>query len=101
MTTEQGVALDELPVGAVVEFKTGNHTYKVKNFGHGKVLMSGHPKYCPEPVPVYLYGSSSEHAKRMRFIGRGMRIEFRHPTLGEIRTSLVEEVKASACERAH
>lgn len=96
MTLEQeGVLLDDLPVGAVVEFKTGNHSYRVENFGEGKVVMSGHPKYCPEPVAVYLYGSlADDRTKKLRFIGPGMRIEFRHPTMGEIRTSRVEEVTA-------
>ncbi len=90
---EQGVALDDLAVGAVVEFKTEHHLYHVENFGDGKVLMSGHPKYCPEPVPVYLYGSAAGNPPaKMRFIGKGMRIEFRHPTLGEIRTSQVQEI---------
>ena len=93
---EQGVALDELAIGAVVEFKTGHHTYRVENFGDGRVLMSGHPKYCPEPVAVYLYGSmADDRTSRVRFIGQGMRVEFRHPTLGEIRTSRVEEIKAA------
>jgi hypothetical protein len=68
----------------------------VENFGDGRVLMSGHPKYCPEPVPVYLYGSTAEDkTKRLRFIAPGMRIEFRHPILGESRTSAVEEVTAT------
>jgi len=90
---EEGVSLDDLAVGAVVEVVTGHHTYRIENRGNGEVLMSGHPVYCPEPVLVELHGSVGDgHVIKMWFIGRGMRLEFRHPKFGLVLTSHVREI---------
>jgi hypothetical protein len=90
---EEGVSLDDLAVGAVVEVVTGHHTYRLENRGGGEVLISGHPAYCPEPVLVELHGSVGDsHVIKMWFIGRGMRLEFRHPTLGLVQTSRAREI---------
>jgi hypothetical protein len=89
---EEGVFLDDLAVGAVVEVVTGHHTYRLENRGGGEVLISGHPVYCPEPVLVDLHGSISDGQIKMWFIGRSMRLEFRHPTLGLVQTSRVREI---------
>jgi hypothetical protein len=91
---EGGVALDDLPVGALIEVETKNHVYQVENRGDGKVLIVGHPEYCPQPVLVDLYGSSGDNQMfRMWYIGRGMKMEFRHPTFGVIRTARVQEIR--------
>ncbi|MGH9592513.1 MAG: hypothetical protein ACRD5L_05435, partial [Bryobacteraceae bacterium] len=44
---QDGIALDDLAVGAMVELETGHHTYRFENLGEGKILISGHPTYCP------------------------------------------------------
>ena len=91
---EGGVALDDLPVGAWIEVETTNHVYEVENRGDGKVLIAGHPEYCPRPVLVDLHGSTlGNQMIKMRFIGRGMKMEFRHPTFGVIRTGRVQEIR--------
>jgi hypothetical protein len=90
---DEGVFLDDLAVGAVVEVVTGHHTYRLENRGGGAVLISGHPVYCPEPVLMWLHGSVSDsHEIKMWFIGPGMRLELRHPTLGLVQTSRVREI---------
>lgn len=90
---EEGVSLDDLAVGAVVEAVTGHHTYRLENRGNGDVLISGHPVYCPEPVLVELHGSiGDDQMIKMWFIGRGMRLVFRHPQFGVVRTSHVREI---------
>jgi hypothetical protein len=87
------VSLDDLAVGAVVEVVTGHHTYRLENRGAGAVLISGHPVYCPEPVLMWLHGSVSDsQVIKMWFIGRGMRLELRHPTIGLVQTSRVREI---------
>ena len=92
---EEGVSLDDLAVGAVVEVVTGHHTYRLENRGGGEVLISGHPVYCPEPVLMWLHGSVSDsHEIKMWFIEPGMRLELRHPTLGLLQTSRVREIHA-------
>ena len=91
---EGGVFLNTLPMGAVLEIETRNRFYKLENRGNGKVLLAGHPKFCPEPVLVKINGSTWGRAMiKLQFIGRGMFLEFRHPTFGIIRTSRIQEVR--------
>lgn len=90
----EGVAVDELPVGAVLEVATGHSTYLVENRGEGKVLISGHPTYCPEPVLVDLHGSvGGVSLLKIWFIEPGSKMEFQHPTFGVVRTSRVRSVR--------
>jgi hypothetical protein len=97
METADGVYLDELPLGTAIEVETDHHTYRVENCGDGKAVIVGHPKYCPEPVLVDLHGSTVGGAMlKLRFIGRGMRMEFQHPVLGVISTSRVRQINEPA-----
>jgi hypothetical protein len=90
----EGVDLCDLPLGAVLEVETGHHTYRVENRGDGKVLIAGHPRYCPEPVLVDLHGSVGEGSLlKLWFIGRGMRMEFVHPQFGAVWTSRIREIR--------
>ena len=91
---EGGVALGDLPVRAVLEVETRNHVYHIENRGDGEVLISGHPEFCPEPVLVNLHGSTwGTPMIKVRFIGRGMKMEFGHPTLGVVITSRVQDIR--------
>ena len=91
---EEGVHLDDLPVGAVLEVETAHHTYRIENRGDGKVLIAGHPEYCPEPVLVDLHGSIGEGSMlKMWFLGPGMRMEFQHPKCGVVWTSRIREIR--------
>jgi hypothetical protein len=91
---EEGIALDDLAVGAMLEVETRHTTYRIENLGDGKVLISGHPEYCPEPIEVEMIGSNwAGDFPRMRFIGKGARLEFWHPVRGIIRTSRIMEVR--------
>lgn len=93
---EGGVYLDHLSEGAVLEVETQNHWYTIINRGRGQALISGHPQYCPDPVPVSIEGSTwGGSMLKMRFIGRGMHLEFRHPTYRTIRTSRIVEIHAA------
>ena len=89
-----GFSLDELKVGDALELVTKNRTYVVENRGNGEILIFGHPKYCPQPTLVRLYGSTAGWtAVKPGFIGRGMYLEFRHPEHGLIRTSRIEQIR--------
>jgi len=93
---EGGVYLDQLSEGAVLEVETQNHWYTIVNRGSGQALISGHPQYCPDLVPVRIEGSTwGGSMLKMRFIGRGMHLEFRHPTYRTIRTSRIVEIRAA------
>jgi hypothetical protein len=93
---EGGVHLDDLGEGAVLEVETQNRLYTIVNCGRGKALISGHAKFCPHPVLVWIHGSTwGGSMLKVRFIGRGMRLEFRHPTYQTITTSRIVEIRAA------
>ncbi len=95
MEIEGGVHLDDLGEGTVLEVETQNHWYTIVNRGQGEALISGHPQYCPDPVPVRIEGSTwGGSMLKVRFIGRGMHLEFRHPTYRTILTSRIVEIRA-------
>ena len=56
--TDDGVYLEELSPGEHLEIQTRSRCYHLFNQGDGEVLISGHPEYCPEPVPVRVHGST-------------------------------------------
>jgi hypothetical protein len=92
---EGGVHLDVLGDGAVLEVETQNHYYTIVKIGGAEALISGHPQYCPDPVQVRIEGSTwGGSMLKMRYIGRGMRLEFMHPTYRTIRTSRIVEIRA-------
>ena len=93
---EGGVHLDDLSEGAILEVETQHHGYRIVNCSGGKTLISGHPKFCPEPVVVRIAGSTwGGSMLKARFIGRGMHLEFQHPTYHRIVTSLVVDIRAA------
>jgi hypothetical protein len=93
---EGGVCLDDLSEGARLEVETQNRWYTILIRGRGKELIWGHPQYCPAPVPVSIAGSMwGGSMLKLRFIGRGMRLEFRHPVFRTIITSQIVDIRAS------
>jgi hypothetical protein len=89
-----GLCLDNLKVGDLLELETKTRTYFIENRGNGQILISGHPKYCPQPTPVELYGSTwGGIILKPGFIGRHMSLAFRHPQHGVIRTSRIQEIR--------
>ena len=84
---EGGVFLNDLPPSTVLEIQTQHHCYEVVLLDDNNVLISGHPRYCPEPIQVAIAGSTwGGSMLKRRFVGRGMHLEFRHP---EYRTPIV------------
>jgi len=91
---EGGVHLSDLPEGARLEVETENHLYSIVKSGGGLVSISGHPRYCPEPVEVQLGGSSwGGYLLKSSYIGRGMRLEFWHPAHDLVTTSRIREIR--------
>ena len=59
--------------------------------------MSDHPKFCPEAVVVRIEGSTWMGSMlKLRFIGRGMHLEFCHPTYHSITTSRIVDIPTTA-----
>ena len=92
---EGGVHLRDLPPGTVLEVQTQNRAYTILYKGWDQALISGHPVFCPEPVPVTIHGSTwGGSMLKYRFIGRGMHLEFGHPAYqGPILTSRIVDIR--------
>jgi hypothetical protein len=95
---EGGVYLCDLPRESTLEVETQNRSYTIVLFGSGAALISGHPRYCPEPVLVKIEGSNWGGSMLKRaFLGRGMHLEFRHPEYEQpIITSRILEIRQRA-----
>lgn len=93
---EGGVNLRDVPPGTVLEVRTQNREYTIRYQGSGQALISGHPVFCPEPILVNIHGSTWGGCMlKERYIGRGMCLEFAHPTYQPITTSVIVEVRES------
>jgi hypothetical protein len=92
---EGGVFLHNLPQHTVLEIETSNRCYTAEVLGQGEVLISGHPRYCPEPVLVAVAGSSwGGSLLKVDFVGRGMHLEFHHPDYdAPIVTSRIRDIR--------
>lgn len=98
---EGGVYLDNLCEGDTLEVETQNHWYTIVIRGRGSALISGHPKFCPGPTLVRIEGSTwGGTMLKARFIGRGMRLEFRHPSFKTITTSRIVEIRSPSAASA-
>ena len=92
---EGGVHLANLPPGTILRVETRNHQYTIVFQGLDRVLISGHPEFCPEPVAATIHGSSwGGSMLKAHFIGRGMHLEFAPGGRPTIRTSTVLDVRA-------
>lgn len=91
---EGGVHLRDVAPGTVLEVQTQNRAYTILYKGWDQALISGHPVFCPQPVPVTIHGSTwGGSMLKSHYIGRGMRLEFGHPELDPIRTSVILDVR--------
>jgi hypothetical protein len=92
-SSQEGVDLEELPIGAVLEIETGHTSYRLENLGDGSALLSGHPTYCPQPLAVQIQGSIGPAGElRWRFLAKGAKMVFLPPDHGVVRTSTIKSV---------
>ena len=92
---EGGVFLNDLPPSTILHIQTMNHCYTAVLLGGSEALLSGHPKFCPEPVQVAIQGSTwGGSMLKLQYVGRGMHLEFRHPRYtSPIVTSAIQEIR--------
>jgi hypothetical protein len=92
---EGGVFLEDVPPSTVLQIQTMHHCYTAILLDSSRALISGHPEYCPRPVLVAIAGSTwGGSMLKLRFIGRGMHLEFRHPEYQTpIVTSPIREIR--------
>ena len=91
---EGGVNLHRVAPGTVLEIETQNRVYTIVSHSRNEAWISGHPVFCPEPVPARIHGSTwGGSMLKERFIGRGMHLEFCHPAFQPIVTSRILDVR--------
>lgn len=100
---EGGVFLHEVPQHTVLEIQTSNRCYTAEVIGQGEMMISGHPRYCPEPVLVAVAGSSwGGSLLKVDFLGRGMNLEFHHPDYeAPIVTSPIRQIRECSHASGH
>jgi hypothetical protein len=92
---EGGVYLRDLSPGSALSIETRNRVYEMVVLRDGTALISGHPEFCPEPTEVQIQGSTwGGSMLKMKFLGRGMRLEFHHPLHRRILTSRILDIRA-------
>jgi hypothetical protein len=91
---EGGVFLSSLRPRTVLHIQTCHHCYTAVLLKDNLVLLWGHPEICPRPVTVAISGSTwGGTMLKTRFLGRGMRLEFHHPSYRTpIVTSPIQEI---------
>ena len=92
---EGGVRLEDLQPGSRLQVTTLNTRYQLLVLMGSMALITGHPLYCPGPVLVRIHGSTwGGSMLKVRFIGRGMCMEFAHPQYQTpIVTSPIQEIR--------
>ena len=94
---EGGVYLTEIQEGEALEVQTENRSYRIELRDGRAAYISGHPVFCPEPTHVSIRGSSwGGSMLKLAFIGRGMHLEFQHPTYRTITTSRILDVRQAS-----
>ncbi len=99
---EGGVFLSQLPPRTILQIHTQHHCYTAVFLGDNQALIWGHPEFCPRPVAVAIAGSTwGGTMLKVRFVGRGMRLEFHHPAYRTpIVTSPIREISETQPHRS-
>jgi len=83
-----------LAPGSLIDVETKSRHYRIECLGGSAIRVSGHPEYCPDPVPASLQGSvDQEGALELGFIGCGMRMIFLLDDVRPVTTSRVLHVR--------
>ena len=90
---EGGLCLSRLENGSRVLVQTVSRLYELR-VRNGQTWISGHPEFCPRPVPVEVRGSSwGGSMLKVEYLGRGMHMEFRHPRYAIVTTSPIVSIQ--------
>ena len=77
MRSMEVVNCNSLARGSLIDVETKSRHYRIECLGGTSIRISGHPDYCPEPVPAQLRGSvDDEGVLESGLIGCGMRMTF-------------------------
>lgn len=75
MTSVEIIDCKSLARGSLIDVQTNSRHYQIECLGGTSIRISGHPEYCPKPVPAELQGSlDKEGTLESGLIERGMRL---------------------------
>jgi hypothetical protein len=75
MTSAEFIDCKSLARGSWIDLETKSRHYRIECLGGNAIRISGHPEYCPDPVPAQVHGSvNQEGALELGLIGKGMRL---------------------------
>lgn len=92
-----GIFVNQLDKGAVLDIETRNRHYQLVKRDQDHVAISGHPTFCPQPVEVEIEGSVGRTQPMFSdpgYIGRGMRLVYKHPVFDIVTTSEILAIHA-------
>ena len=104
MTTHSAGVVDfkDLIPGSLLDVETKSRHYRIECLGGNSVRISGHPEYCPEPVPAQLQGSiDKEGVLELDHIEPGMQMMLFLDGVRPLRTSKVVRVNVSQPKPVH
>jgi hypothetical protein len=77
MTSAEIIDCKNLAQGSLIDVETKTRHYRIECLGGNSIRISGHPEFCPYPVPAQVHGSvNQEGTLELGLIGRGMRLVF-------------------------
>jgi len=77
LTSAEFLNCENLQPGSLIDIETKSRHYHIECLGGNAIRISGHPEYCPNPVPAHLEGSFDQEAGlEWGIIGRGKRLMF-------------------------
>ena len=89
-----GILLTETPVGTEIEARTANNVYRLRHAQRGLIAISGHPKYCPDPVCIPVGGACwLDQSSESPFLAPGMSIQFVDRSGRSVVTSKIESIQ--------
>jgi hypothetical protein len=94
MLSTQLLDCKNLAPGSLIDVETKSRHYHIEFLGGNSIRVSGHPEYCPHPVPARLQGSLDQHGIfEAGCIACGMRLIFLLNDVHPITTSSVLRVR--------
>ena len=91
-----GVDLKNLMPGSLIDVETRSRHYQIECLGGNSIRISGHPEYCPQPMPAQLQGSIDKEGElEFGFIEPGMKLMFFLNGDRPVKTSRIISVKVA------
>lgn len=89
-----GIVLTETSVETEIEARTANNVYRLTHARQGLIEISGHPKYCPNPVCVPIGGARwLDDSSKSPFLAPGMSIQFVDGAGRSVLTSTIQSIQ--------